>query len=300
MKFGRCRLFSVLVAGVVLVALVSGGVVGSARAAQAGCVKPPVGVGVPKGAERGVARPDDLGRLTGLPDSGVTPAPVDALAYTVKVDATPWSRRLNRGAFVPTLYTRCQRGGELPTIAGNVAPGDYSGVIGQAGWPIILRDPAGAVVTTSKTTGGGRYRIAGAPVGQGGAWTVSLITRSGERIVARVLVRVDPTLTDSHGYRDGLLSVRGRVSAPGMVTGKEVLLEWRDRAQARWRPAARTHTDATGGFTFGYRFARPEVATVVTMRVVVPTELGWPYAEINGKPWIPNPKATTSPAPQSA
>ena len=233
---------------------------------------------------------DSLGvvvtRGLGVPD--VSTPTVDPRFLSSVRDRPAGARRLNRG--LPVVYLRCDAG-RLPALSGTVIVGS-PGSTPLSGWPVLLRDPDGTVVSQGKTEPDGRYSLAGADAAPG-LWTVSVLTSRGERVLGRVAVRVDPVLTVTQDLRGRRLSVNGRLLQAGPVNGKLILLEWRSLADKSWRPLARTNADTNGNFAFTYRFNNLPTAGRVQMRVVVPTELGWPHAEIHGNSWTP---ATSSKA----
>jgi hypothetical protein len=81
--------------------------------------------------------------------------------------------------------------------------------------------------------------------------------------------------------------LRGRVRlGPARVSGrgKQVAIQYLERATKRWRPALVVRTDAAGRFDTSYRFRYVTGVARIRLRATAPAEGGWPFARGSSSP----------------
>ena len=147
---------------------------------------------------------------------------------------------------------------------------------GLAGIVVSLRDPSGKHIAGTRTNAKGQYTI-NAKALRGGLHQVVAIGNPERK--AAVLLQVVPKVTAKMKMRatpNGArtLTVTGTLLPKAGSYGKRVQLQWRDGK--RWRPVADGTVTRKGAYRLTYSF-RKAGGYKVQMRVLVPTEKGWPY-----------------------
>ena len=103
------------------------------------------------------------------------------------------------------------------------------------------------------------------------------------RVRAGLSLTADPT-----ELRTGeSVHLRGRVRlGPARVSGrgKQVAIQYLERATKRWRPALVVRTDAEGRFDTSYRFRYVTGVARIRLRATAPAEGGWPFTRGSSPP----------------
>lgn len=186
------------------------------------------------------------------------------------------SYRVIHGQRVPVIKAHY---GKPYLITGRVADRGDTGIKGIR---VELRDPAGKHVAGAVTDKTGRYTIRTRALRGGLHQVVAIGTPERRALVAlQVTPRVTAKITmrsTASGART--LKVTGKLMPMAGSRGKRVQLQWRDGN--RWRPISDTMVNAKGKFTMSYAF-RKTGGYKLQVRVMVPTEKGWPFLSATTK-----------------
>ncbi len=153
------------------------------------------------------------------------------------------------------------------------------------GLVVTLRTPAGRAVGHTSVTADGAWRLGRTSLRVPGVWNLTVGNAPHVRRVAQFTAFPTPDVMVTTTFHGKHLHVAG-ILAPG-VSGKQVVLEWREPTGKLWRPVVIGRTTKRGTFTLDYPFRDPRVASVVQMRVSAPSERGIPLAGAVSRAFIP-------------
>jgi hypothetical protein len=148
---------------------------------------------------------------------------------------------------------------------------------GLRGATVYLVDPFGRTSGTTLTDSGGRFRFRFRPR-VAGVWRAIGLGRP--LLVAPALIRLRPFVrvrVADRSIRPGeSVRVAGVIRPRGRARGKIVQLEWRQGG--RWNVLDQRRADRTGRFRLRFRTPASGGGYSIRMRVVVPSEKGWPFS----------------------
>ena len=170
-------------------------------------------------------------------------------------------------------------------ISGRLLDQAGRGIVGSE---IQVRDHRGRIIGRGLTRAGGGFAIDARPVGGG---IVRTGVAAGRQLLPRrasvdVRLEVRPTVglgASSTGVAVGeqiLFSGRLRPSPSqlGLGSRKGIVLEWLDPVRRIWRPVVNARIRGDGTFSIPWTFGLGGLT--IPMRVVVPTEVGWPLLPV--------------------
>jgi hypothetical protein len=182
------------------------------------------------------------------------------------------------------LVRRIDAGGRV-SITGRLLDRTGRGIVGTE---IQIRDPRGRIIGRGLTRAGGGFAIEARPVGGGilrigvAAGRLLLPRRASVdvRIDVRPAVGLSASSTAVIAGEQILFSGRLRPSPAqlGLGSRKGIVLEWLDPVRRIWRPVVNARIRGDGTFSIPWTFGLGGLT--IPMRVVVPTEVGWPLLPV--------------------
>jgi hypothetical protein len=185
--------------------------------------------------------------------------------------------------------------GTAVEVRGRLTDGRGAGVPGR---PVLVTVRAAAGIGSGPerrrvlTDRGGRFELRLPPGTSrqmvvafhgGGAFAPAPRRSLTLRVRAGASLTADPT-----ALRTGeSVRLRGRVQlGPAHVRGrgKQIAIQYLERATRRWRPALVVRTDAKGRFDTSYRFRYVTGIARIRLRATAPAEGGWPFARGSSHP----------------
>ena len=215
--------------------------------------------------------------MVSSPGAGAAGSPASArlrARTTLRLTGATTTRHAGQLTITTTL------GHKLRSLSGRLST---QGATGPG--EVILMDPAGHPVAKAASSDRGRWELGPVRVTKPGVWRLVFRTTGGHVQVGQITAILKPTILIKPVYRSGVVRVDGTV-AP-RVGGKQVVLEWFNSLDGKWRTAVIGRTTSNGRFGLIYRFQNRAIAAHVHMRVTAPTEVGIPLTTASSRSFVP-------------